>query len=75
MITYKRNKNLGELIEGHTLQGRKVFKTYLQIIEGESKSCNATNKPSFSCTQVVNTKTFERYQTKRMFKIFHKAAL
>ena len=27
MITYKRNKNLGELIGGHTLQGGKVFKT------------------------------------------------
>ena len=27
IITYKRNKNLGELIGGHTLQGGKVFKT------------------------------------------------
>ena len=44
MITYKRNKALGELIGGNTLQGRKVFKTHLQIIKGESKSCNTTNK-------------------------------
>ena len=31
MITNKRNKNLGELIGGHTLQGGKVFKSHLQI--------------------------------------------
>ena len=72
MITYKRSKNLGELIGGHNLQGRRVFKTIFQIINGESKSCSATNKSSFCCTQVVNTKTFESYQTNRTFKIFHK---
>ena len=72
MITYKRNKNFGELRGGHTLQGGKVFKTYLQIIKDKSKSCNTRNKSSFCCTQLVNTKTFESYQTKKMFKIFHK---
>ena len=61
MITYKRNKTLGELIEGNTLQGGKVFKTHLQIIKGESKSCNTTNKSSLCDTQVVNTKTFKSY--------------
>ena len=34
MITYKRNKNIGELIGGKTLQGGKVFKTHFQIIKG-----------------------------------------
>ena len=59
MITYKRNKILDELIGSHALQGGKVFKTHLQIINGESKSCNTTNKSSLCCTKVVNTKTFE----------------
>ena len=72
MITHKRNKNLGELIGGHTLQGRKVFKTHLQTIRGESKSCNTTNKSSLCCTQLVNTKTFKRYQIKRTLNIFFK---
>ena len=72
MITYKRNKNLGELIGGHTLQDGKFFKTLLQIIKGESKSCNTTNKLSLCYTQVVNSKAFESYQSKRAFKIFHK---
>ena len=70
-ITYKRNKNYGELIGGHTLQGKKVFKTYLQVIRGDSKSCNTTNKLSLCCTKVVNTKTSESYQTKRTFKILN----
>ena len=72
VITCKRNKNLGKLIGGHTLQGGKVFKTHLQIISGESKSCNTRNKSSLCCTQVVNDKTFGSSQTKRTFKIFHK---
>ena len=55
MITYKRNKNLGELIGGNNLQGGKVFKTHNQIIKGESKSYNTTNKSSLCCTQVVFT--------------------
>ena len=29
LITYKRNRNLGELRGGHTLQGGTVFKTHL----------------------------------------------
>ena len=37
MVTYKRNKNLDGLINGHTRQGGKLFKTHLQIIKGESK--------------------------------------
>ena len=72
MITYKRNKSLGELIAAHTLQRGKVFKTHIQTINGKSKSCNTTNKSSLCCTQVVNTKTFESYQTNRTFKVFHK---
>ena len=72
MITYKRNKNLGELTGGHSLQGGKIFTTHLQIIKGESKSCITTNKSSWGCTQVVNTETFESDQTSRTFKIFHK---
>ena len=72
MITYKRNKNLGKHIGGHTLQDGQVFKTHIQIIKVESKTCNTGNKSSFCCSQVVNTKTFKTYQTKRMFKTFHK---
>ena len=72
MITYKRNKNLGELIKEHTLQGGKFFKTHLQTSNGKSKLCNTTKKSSLCCTQVVNAKTSESYQTKRTFKIFHR---
>ena len=72
MITFKGNKDLGELTEGHTLQGGKGFKTHLQIINGKLKSYNTTNKSSLCCTQIVNTGAFKSCQTNRMFKIFHK---
>ena len=58
MMTNKRSKNLSELIGDHTLQGRKVFKTQFQIINGESKSYSTTNKSYLCCAQVINTKTF-----------------
>ena len=72
MIIYIKNKGLGELIEAHSLQGGKIFKTHLQIINSESKSCNTANKSFLRCTQVVNTKTFDCYQTNRTFKVFQK---
>ena len=67
MKTYKRNKNLLELIGDDTPQRKKVFKTHLLIVKDES-----TNKSSFYFAQVVNTKTFESHQTKRAFKIYYK---
>ena len=72
MIRYKRSKNLRELIGGRTLRRGKVFKTHRQIINGESKTCNTTNKTSLCCKKLVNAKTFGIYQTNRTFKIFHK---
>ena len=72
MITYKRNRNFRELIGGHTLQGRKFFNNHLQMINSESKPYHTTNKLSLCCTQVLNTKSFEIYQTNRTFKIFCK---
>ena len=53
MITYKRNKNLDEL----TGVKEKSSRLHLQIIKGEAKSCNASNKLSLCCTQIVKTKT------------------
>ena len=70
MITYKRHTNLDNFLRGHTLQGGKLFQTHPQIIKGES--CNTTKKSSLCCTEVVNTKTFESYQTKRTLKTLHK---
>ena len=67
MKTYKRNKNLLELIGDDIPQRKKVFKTHLLIVKDES-----TNKSPFHFAQVVNTKTFESHQTKRVFKIYYK---
>ena len=51
---------------------KNIKRNYLQIIKDEQKSCNTANKSSLCCTQVVTTKTFESYQSKRTFKIFQK---
>ena len=69
MITYKRNKNLDELIGGHNLQGGKVFKAHLQIIKGDSKSCSTTNKSSLSCTQVLKLKRSKAIKPRGRLKV------
>ena len=73
VVTYKWNKILGNITGYSTLQwGTVFFKTHFQIVNGESKSCNTTNKASWCCTQVVNTKPFASSQSNSTFKILHK---
>ena len=71
MIAFKRNKNLREIIGGHTVKQGKVSKKSLDRLNGKSMPCSST-RPSLCFTQIVNTQTFMTQQTKRMFNIFHK---
>ena len=40
MITYKRNKSLGELIGSHNLQRGKYFKTKLKVNQNHTQRVN-----------------------------------
>ena len=71
MTAFKRSKNLQEIIGGHTVKLRKVFKKSLDKLNGKSMPCSST-RPLLCCTQRVSTQTFKSEQTKRTFNIFHK---
>ena len=71
MIAFKCSKNLQEIIGGHGVKPRKVFKKNLTRLNGNSMPCSST-RPSLCCTQVFNTQTFTSQQTIRTFNIFHK---
>ena len=71
MIAFKRSKNLQEIVGGHTVKQKKVFKKSLDRLNGKSMHCSST-RPSLCCTQIVNTQTFMSQQTKRIFNIFRK---
>ena len=53
-VAYKRNKNLQEIIGGHTIKNGKVFKAHSKSREGKCEPCN-TSKPSLCCKQVIDT--------------------
>ena len=57
LVPYKRNKNLQEIIGGHTTKNGKVFKSHSKSREEKCDPCN-TSKPSLCCKQVINTSTF-----------------
>ena len=56
-VTYKRNKNLQEIIRSHTTKNGKVFKAHSKNREGKLEPCN-TSKPSLCCKQIIDTNTF-----------------
>ena len=69
-VAYKRNKNLQEIIGGHTIKNGKVFKAHSKSREGKCEPCN-TSKPLLCCKQVIDTSTFQSYQTQQRYTIFH----
>ena len=67
----ERDKNVQEIIGGHTMKNGKVFKAHSKNREGKSEPCN-TSKPSLCCKQVIDTSKFGSYQTHQLYTIFHK---
>ena len=70
-VAYKRNKNLQEIIGGHTIKNGKVFKAHSKSREEKCELCS-TSKPSLCCKQIIDTSTFQSYQTQQLYIIFHK---
>ena len=70
-VALKRNKNLQEIIEGHTIKNGKVYKAHSKNRKRKCEPCN-TSKPSLFCKQVIDTSTFQSYQTQELYTIFHK---
>ena len=56
---------------GHTIKNGKVFKAHSKSRKGKCEPCNTT-KPSLCCKQIIDTSTFQSYQTKQLYTILHK---
>ena len=70
-MAFKRNKNLQEIIGGHTIKNGKVFKIHSEHRKGKCEPSN-TSKPPLCCKQVIDTSTFRSYQTQQIYTIFYK---
>ena len=57
-VAYKRNKNLQEIIGGHTIKNGKAVKVHSKSRERKCEPCN-TSKPSLCCKPVIDTSTFQ----------------
>ena len=52
---------------GHMIKNGKVFKAHSKSRKGKCEPCNTT-KPSLCCKQIIDTSTFQSYQTKQLMK-------
>ena len=60
-MTFKRNKNIQDLIGGHLIKDGKVVKEKFVKRQGKIKTCNTT-RSTLCCMQVVNTNTLKSNQ-------------
>lgn len=61
-VTFKRNKNLQEIVGGHTIKNGKGFKAHSKSRKEKCDPCN-TSKPSLYYKQLIDTSIFRSYQT------------
>ena len=65
-LAFKRNKNLQEIIAGQTIKNGTMFKTHLENRKGKCDEPYHTRKPSLRCKQIIDTSTFQNYQTQQL---------
>ena len=60
------------MMGGQTIKNRKVYNIKpIQKTQGKCEPCN-TSKPSLCCKLVIDTSTFQSYQTQQLYTIFYK---
>ena len=68
-ITYRRNKNLGNILGRHTLKNNKLVSRN-KPNQGKCQPC-LSRRNNFCCKQMATTTKFTNRKTGRQFQIFH----
>ena len=68
VMAFKINKNLQEIIGGHTIENGKLFKAHSKSRKGKCEPCN-TSKSSLCCEQVIGTYILKLPNTARVHHI------
>ena len=68
ILSFKRSKNLKNLIGGNTLIDGKLKKTYKPVTKGQYKPCYSRIS-ALCCKQVKTTSSFSNYVNKKIFNI------
>ncbi|XP_065051445.1 uncharacterized protein LOC135681083 [Rhopilema esculentum] len=71
MMSYKRNKNLRDILGSNKISNNEVAISKSRNEKGHCKPCN-TKQGNLCCQQVLSTSTFRSNQTKRTYVIRHK---
>ena len=70
LIAYRRNKNVGDLIESKKILDGKVVRKNNSKKQLYCRPC-LTRRDNICCQQVLKTSTFTSYRTGETFRIFH----
>ena len=70
ITTFKRNKNIPEIIGTYWIENRRVKKDLKSLKEGKCTTCRAKTG-NICCEQVKTTATFKSQQITKTWKIFH----
>ena len=68
-ITYRRNKNLGNILGRHTLKNNKLVSRN-NPNQGKCQAC-LSRRNNFCCKQMATTTKFTNRKTGRQFQIYH----
>ena len=70
ILTFRRNKNLRDIIGTKLIENGKVKRRFTNKIQGKCTPCLANNR-TLCCKQIVHTTAFRSNQTNRIFHIYH----
>ena len=70
ILTFRRNKNLRNIIAAKLIENGKVKRKFTNKIQGKCTPCLGNNR-TLCCKQVANITTFRSNQTNRIFQIYH----
>ena len=70
LLSFRRNKNLKDLIGSNVIENGKIKKRVTPKIKGKCSPCFSSKK-NLCCNQIKDTTTFQSNQTKKIFDIYH----
>ena len=70
ILTFRRNRNVRDIIDGNKIDFNKVKRKSLTVAKGKCTPCKS-NKRTLCCRQIIKTTTLQSNQNKRTYTIYH----
>ena len=70
ILSFRRNRNLNDIIGGNKIEFNKVKRKSVTVAEGKHTPCLSNNR-TLCCRQINKTTTFQSNQDKKICAIYH----